>query len=80
MRDSARNDENDILVNVRPNPQTLDDQSTLFKSINAASTDSFVEIYAPIEWSPGTDKIALRDKWCEPIRAIIQAACKRRKP
>lgn len=78
VRDSARNDEKGILVNVRPAPQYLtDNASTLLTSINAANADNFIEIYAPIEWPGGTDKDALREKWSGPIREKIQAACKK---
>ncbi|MBA4064275.1 MAG: hypothetical protein C0501_11285 [Isosphaera sp.] len=81
VRESARNDAKGILVNVRPNPQYLTDSaSTLLTSINAANADSYVEVYAPVEWPGGADKDALREKWGGPIREQIQAACRKGKP
>jgi HD superfamily phosphohydrolase len=71
-RESSKNDEEGILVNVRPAPQPFTDVSTLFRSINEAYSDNFVVIYAPIEWPVGRAKDDLRASWKEPIRQLIQ--------
>ena len=76
-RESSRNEEEGILVNVRPAPQSFDDESTLFRSINEAYSDNFVVIFAPIEWPDPFEKDQLREIWKEPIREIIQDECKK---
>ncbi len=79
-RESSRNETENILVNVRPNPQPFTDESTLFRSINEAYSDNFIVIFAPIEWpNPGT-KDDLRASWKESIREIIQEEWKKVKP
>ncbi|VTR91110.1 Uncharacterized protein OS=Microlunatus phosphovorus (strain ATCC 700054 / DSM 10555 / JCM 9379 / NBRC 101784 / NCIMB 13414 / VKM Ac-1990 / NM-1) GN=MLP_52680 PE=4 SV=1: HD [Gemmata massiliana] len=71
-RESSRNDEEGILVNVKPAPQPFTDESTLFKSINEQYSDNFVVVFAPIEWPNPDTKDALRARWKEPIRSMIQ--------
>jgi uncharacterized protein len=76
VRESSKNDDAEgILVMDGAVPKAFTEQSTLFKSINEAYSDTFVEIYAPITW-PSTDKSALRDKWIVPLREIIEKHCK----
>jgi HD superfamily phosphohydrolase len=79
-RESSRNDEEEVLVNVRPTPQPFTDESTLFGSINEAYSDNFVVVFAPIEWPDPAQKDELRARWKEPIRAIIQDAWEELKP
>ena len=75
-RESSRNEEEAILVNVLPSPQPFTDESTLFRSINEAYADNFVVVFAPIAWQEPCKKNELRGKWEAPIRQIIQDACK----
>ncbi len=76
-RESSRNDEQSVLVNVRPAPQPFTDVSTLFRSINEANADNFVVIFAPIEWPASRNKDELRSTWKEPIRQFIQEEWKK---
>jgi len=76
-RESSRNDEEGILVDVKPAPQPFTEESTLFRSINEAYSDNFVVIFAPIDWPDAAGKGDLRAKWKEPVRKLIQETCKR---
>jgi uncharacterized protein len=79
VRESSRNEEEGILVKEAPTPKPFIEASTLFKSINSAYSDRFVEVYAPIRWpDPGTKK-TLREKWKDSIRGIIENACRAEK-
>ena len=75
-RETSRNDEEGILVNRSPSPRAFIDESTLFKSINAAYIDKRVEVYAPINWSTRDQRDELRAQWKEPIERIITDACR----
>jgi hypothetical protein len=79
-RESSRNEEQGILVNVRPAPQYVIEESTLFKSINEAYSDNFIVIFAPIQWVDPTKKDDLRASWKDPIRKLIEEECKKVKP
>jgi len=78
-RESSRNDENGILVNVKPGPQPFTDVSTLFRSINEAFNDNFIVLFAPIDWPDPQSKETLRANWKEPIRQMIIEEWKRPK-
>lgn len=75
VRESSRNDEAEMLVKRGDTPRYFTDESKLFGSINAAYADSFVEIYAPIEWQPRESRDATRERWRLPIREIITKHC-----
>ncbi|HEX4588772.1 MAG TPA: HD domain-containing protein [Gemmataceae bacterium] len=79
-RESSRNDEEGILVHLRPSPQFFVDESTLFKSINEAFSDNHIVLFAPIEWPDPVKKDDLRTSWKDAIRGIIEAECKKVKP
>jgi hypothetical protein len=79
-RESSRNDEEGILVSVKPSPQHFTDESTLFKSINEAYADNFIVIFAPIQWPNPIERDDLRGRWADPIRKLIQEECKKVKP
>jgi HD superfamily phosphohydrolase len=79
-RESSRNDEEGILVDLKPTPQPFTDVSTLFKSINEQYSDNFAVVFAPIEWPDPDKKDDLRATWKEPIRGMIQEEWKRLKP
>jgi HD superfamily phosphohydrolase len=76
VRETSRNDEEGILVNDGPTPKTFTEASTLFKSINEAYGDQFVEVYAPIRWPDPAKKDESRDNWKGHIREIIDRNCK----
>lgn len=79
-RESSRNEEEGILVNVRPAPQPFTDESTLFRSINEAYSDNFVVVLAPVTWPDPARKDDLRAEWKEDIRKMIQEECRKVKP
>lgn len=73
VRETSRNDEAGILVTGQE-PKPFDQVSTLFASINEQYTDEYVEVYAPVEWSTGTDKDRLRREARKPILRLIESA------
>ncbi|MCI0358432.1 MAG: HD domain-containing protein [Planctomycetaceae bacterium] len=75
VRESALNDEAEILVRRGNTPRYFSDESKLFASINAAFADNFVEVYAPIEWPLREARDSLRESWRIPIRDIITRLC-----
>ena len=79
-RESARNDEESILVRAKrslKSPQTFDEASTLFRSIDAAYSDNFISIFAPVEWANISEKDKTRASWAEPIRELINTEWKK---
>jgi putative nucleotidyltransferase with HDIG domain len=74
-RETSSNDEEEILVNHHPSPRAFIEESSLFKSINAAYTDKCVEVYAPVAWTNRDKRDELRGAWKEPIRGIITDGC-----
>jgi HD superfamily phosphohydrolase len=76
-RESSRNEEAGILVDVKPSAQPFTEESTLFRSINEAYADNFIVIFAPIEWPDPSRKDDLRASWKEPIRELIQTECRK---
>jgi putative nucleotidyltransferase with HDIG domain len=74
-RETSSNDEEGILVQRSPYPRAFIEESALFKSINAAYTDKFVEVYAPVTWSSRDQRDELRGAWKEPIKGIITDGC-----
>jgi uncharacterized protein len=75
VRDSARNDEAEMLVSRADTPRYFSDESKLFGSINAAYADNYVEIYAPIEWPVSEERDKLREGWKPAIRELITKRC-----
>lgn len=75
-RESSRNDEEGILVQMAPAPQPFTDASTLFRSINEAYADNFIVVLAPLEWPDPARKDELRAAWKGPIQDLIVAAWK----
>jgi len=74
-RETSSNDDEGILVQGSPTPRAFIEVSTLFKSINAAYTDKWVEVYAPIAWGDRNQRDELRGRWKEPIKGIITDVC-----
>ena len=75
VRESALNDEAEILVRRGDAPRYFSDESKLFASINAAFADNFVEIYAPIQWPTPEGRNLLREGWRLPVREIVTRLC-----
>jgi hypothetical protein len=71
-RESSRNDEAGIIVNVRPSPQEFTTVSTLFNSINEVFQDNHIVVFAPVEWPDPARKAELRSQWLLSIREMIQ--------
>lgn len=76
VRTTARNDEADIMVARRPNPRPFDQESTLFKSIDASYDDGFVEIYAPVSWDTPTARGRVLGTLKQPLQETIEAIVK----
>lgn len=74
-RETSSNDEEGILVHSVPTPQAFIDVSTLFKSINAAYAEKWVEVYAPVSWSDPRQKEEFLERWQGPIKGFITARC-----
>jgi len=75
VRESARNEEAEMLVRRTDMPRYFSEESKLFNSINAAFADEFVEVYAPVQWSDHDGRDTLRDGWKREIRDIMQQLC-----
>lgn len=75
-RESSRNDEQGILVDVQPNPQPFTDISTLFRSINEAYADNHLVILAPVNWPDSKTKTQQREDWKPHIQQIIMQAAR----
>jgi HD superfamily phosphohydrolase len=75
VRDSAKNEEAEMLVNRGVTPRYFSDESRLFGSINAAYADNFVEVYAPIEWPDLKQRDQTRDEWRPELREVIKGIC-----
>jgi hypothetical protein len=71
VRESAKNDEAEILVRRGSTPRNFSQESKLFESINAAFRDEFVEIYAPIEWPSLERRDEMREQWRLAFREIV---------
>ncbi len=71
VREQSRNSVGPILV-VKPGVKvTFEEESTLFRSINEAEKDEFIEVYAPVKFKDEKDKrIKLRD-YAQVISTII---------
>jgi HD superfamily phosphohydrolase len=79
-KESSKNEDEGILVQMKPSPQYFVDQSILFKSINEAYSDNCIQIYAAVEWMDPSKKDEIRSVWQEPIRNLIQTECLKGKP
>ena len=74
VRESARNDEAEVLVEGDP-PRLFSDESKLIKSINAAYADDLVEVYAPIEWPNREERDHLKTTWKAQIQEFVVRNC-----
>jgi hypothetical protein len=71
VRTTSRNDA-ELLVATAPEPRPFEQYSTLFMSINEQYTDSFVEVYAPVNWENPAARKKLCDKVRNPIRELFE--------
>ena len=78
VREQSRNSVGPIMV-LRPGTAvTFEDESTLFRSINEAEKDEFVEVYAPVEFKDEKDKRIRLREYAEAISRIIVDAAKQK--
>ena len=76
VRTTAQNDEASIMIARRPDPRPFDQESTLFKSIDARYDDGYVEVYAPITWDTRTDRSRILELLKQPVRDVIENVTK----
>jgi HD superfamily phosphohydrolase len=76
VRTTSRNDEGSILVAKVPDPVAFEEESYLFKSINAEYTEGSVEVYAPTDWSNHTERGRLQGRLRGPVLDVIKAISK----
>jgi len=67
VRGKKREDEGTILVSRRPSPKPFEAESTLFRSISETASESFVEIYAPIQYNTPAEREGILNKLKRPI-------------
>jgi putative nucleotidyltransferase with HDIG domain len=83
VREQSRNSVGSILVLRESGPVTFEDESLLFRSIDEAEKDEFLEVYAPVAFEDSKDKkIRLRDyneKIQEIIENVVSKRCKEEK-
>jgi hypothetical protein len=71
VREQSQNSVGPIMV-VKPGMKmTFEEESTLFRSINEAEKDEFIEVYAPVEFRDEKDKRIKLREYAEVISAII---------
>ena len=74
VRNQASNDEASILVTGRQaQPEQFEEVSTVFRSIDAKMNETYLEIFAPVEYATDAARIKLRRELHEPIVAVLQA-------
>lgn len=71
VRPKAKDSEGSILVDSEGQKNTFENESTLFKSINAAMQDQYIEVYAPVIYRDDKDKKVKRQEYQEHIKDII---------
>lgn len=71
VREQSRNSVGPILV-VKPGVKvTFEEESTLFRSINEAEKDEFIEVYAPVKFKDEKDKRIKLREYAQVISTII---------
>jgi len=76
VRTTSRDDEAQILVYKKPNPVPFVEESTLLSSIDERYSETYVEVYAPVEWTTPKDKTEIRDKLRQPIINLMELLVK----
>jgi len=73
VRMQSKNEEEPIMVDSSSTvPKSFEDESALFRSINEAEKDEFIEIYAPVEFADETDKRKKLRDYYNCIHSIIE--------
>lgn len=72
VRVMSRNDEGGILVDRPSGPRPFEEESALFRSISQGYTESFVEVYAPVDWDTPTKRKQLKNALDRPIRDAVE--------
>lgn len=72
VREQSRNSEGSILVLQGNTPDLFEEQSLLFRSINEAEKDEFLEVYAPIVFKGDKDKKIRLREYSEQIEVLIE--------
>jgi HD superfamily phosphohydrolase len=75
VRESSRNEENQVLVRCGDRPRYFTDESKLLGSINEAFSDDLFKIYAPIKWPDPIKRDELRQSWKPQIRELVEKQC-----
>lgn len=78
VRERTRDSEASILVVSEGEKKAFEDVSTLFRSIDGAMQDKFVEVYAPVTYADDQDKRKKRAEFSENINGIILDFYKRK--
>jgi len=68
----ATTNEGQITVLKPGGPSVFDEESALFKSINDAIQEQFVQVYAPVEYKDEREKKKLQSEYHRDITAIIE--------
>ena len=72
VRNQASNDEASILVTGRGGrPEKFEEVSTVFRSIDAKMNETYLEIFAPVEYATDAARIKLLRELHEPIVAVL---------
>jgi len=73
VRMHSKNEEEPIMVHSSSTvPKSFEDESTLFRSINEAEKDEFIEIYAPVEFADEADKRKKLREYSKHIHRMIE--------
>lgn len=76
VREQSRNSEGSILVLQGNTPDIFEEESLLFRSINEAEKDEFLEVYAPIVFKGDKDKKIRLREYSEQIEVLIENVIK----
>ncbi len=80
VRTQATTNEGQITV-IKPGERSVfDEESALFKSINDAIREEFVEVYAPVSYKDEKEKKKLQNEYHRDITAMIEQIANRQKP
>ena len=76
VREQSRNSEGSILVLRENTPVIFEEESLLFRSINEAEKDEFLEFYAPVVFKDDKDKKVRRREYMDLIEQLIEKVIK----
>lgn len=72
-REMSRNDEAAVRVDIPGRPgRTLEQESTLFGSIDERLSDQFVEVYAPVIWKDHADRQCRMTRLAADLKVILE--------